>query len=179
MHGAVAEPGIATTMHQARVSGWRTVALSHRRQRVERQVAALISLMYVSTATHLLSTAELVHMLKRAPARNLHEGITGVLLYNDGNFMQYLEGPTEGISRVYASIKAHPLHRGLIELRRERIAVRQFAEWSTSYCAVNSSDLSFPSAHEALLLENLAPQTGPVPMTRVLLSAFISQRFRP
>jgi len=83
-------------------------------------VADLISLIYVSTATHLLSAAELDRLMARAPHRNERAGVTGVLLYNDGHFMQYLEGPAEGLSKIYKIIKADRLHRGLIELLRGR-----------------------------------------------------------
>ena len=78
-------------------------------------MAQLHALVYVSTARHRLSLDEIDHLLERARVRNEREGVTGVLLYNDGNFMQYLEGPAAGMSVVYAAIQRDALHAGLIE----------------------------------------------------------------
>jgi len=142
------------------------------------QVADLISLIYVSTATHLLSAAELVRLMARAPHRNERAGVTGVLLYNDGHFMQYLEGPAEGLSKIYKIIKADRLHRGLIELIRTPIKKREFEQWPMAFHAVDTSDLSLTKSPQTLLQEKLAPSSSPAPMGRMLLSAFSSQRLR-
>ncbi len=136
-------------------------------------MTGLVSLVYVSTAWHRLSTVELEYLMTRARERNLRESITGVLLYNDGNFMQYLEGPAEGIERVYAIICADPLHHGIIELMRAPIDEREFGEWSMAFRAVDASALKFPTEHEALLLDKLAPPPLPTAAARVLLSSFI------
>jgi hypothetical protein len=45
---------------------------------------------------------DLQHILEGARRRNVEEDISGVLLYADGYFMQYLEGPEAGLHRVYA-----------------------------------------------------------------------------
>ncbi len=52
----------------------------------------MIYLVYVSSATKLFSEAELVELLRQARARNSHSGITGMLLYSNGNFIQVIEG---------------------------------------------------------------------------------------
>jgi hypothetical protein len=90
----------------------------------------LFALLYISKAARLLTPAELAHLGQRAQARNLSEDVTGLLLYSDGAFMQYLEGPAHGMSRIYAVIKADNLHYGVIDLLREPIREREFAGWS-------------------------------------------------
>ena len=90
----------------------------------------LWAIVYVSKAARPMTQDDLAHILEGARRRNAEEGITGVLLYSDGSFMQYLEGPAAGMLRVYAIIKTHPLHYGLIDLVREPIQSREFAEWS-------------------------------------------------
>lgn len=89
----------------------------------------LFALVYISKAVRHLTPAELTHLGERAQARNLKENITGVLLYSDGAFMQYLEGPAPGLSHIYAVIKADPLHYGMIDLLREPIVEREFNGW--------------------------------------------------
>lgn len=94
---------------------------------------ALSALVYVSTAVHELAEAEIVHLLVRARRRNRDRGVTGVLLYAGGNFMQLLEGPRLAVDHVYEIIQQDPLHRGLIELQRRPIADRAFARWSMGF----------------------------------------------
>ena len=55
----------------------------------------LDSLVYVSSAVKLLRPEEIEYLLTRARERNEEYGITGVLLYIGGNFMQYIEGPAD------------------------------------------------------------------------------------
>lgn len=104
----------------------------------------LQALVYVSTAAHLLSPEELHRLLDRARARNLQEGVTGVLLYSYGNFMQYLEGGEAGLNRVYDIIKADRLHHGIVELLREPIQAREFSEWSMAFRSLSAYGISHP-----------------------------------
>jgi len=53
----------------------------------------LKALVYVSSATELLSDQALDELLQGARSTNERIGVTGVLLHCEGNFMQYVEGP--------------------------------------------------------------------------------------
>ena len=55
-------------------------------------MSKLFRMAYVSTASKLFDPAELRDMLKESNLRNKEAGITGMLLYKDGQFMQVLEG---------------------------------------------------------------------------------------
>lgn len=79
----------------------------------------LQSLVYVSTASHHLSDAEISHLLGRARARNAHELVTGVLLYSHGNFMQYLEGPRAGMESRLRAHRGRPAAQ-----RRHRVGAQ-------------------------------------------------------
>jgi hypothetical protein len=104
----------------------------------------LLALVYVSMASHPLSEEEINHLLDRARTRNRQEGVTGVLLYSHGNFIQYLEGPASGIETVYAAIKADPQHRGIIELMREPVASREFSNWSMAFRNISAFGVASP-----------------------------------
>lgn len=93
----------------------------------------LDSIIYVSSAVRLLSFDEIGHLLKRARERNKEYGITGVLLYDGGNFMQYLEGPENNLDVIYKIIQEDELHTGIILLSREAIEKRQFGDWSMGF----------------------------------------------
>ena len=90
----------------------------------------LDSLVYVSSAVGPLGDPELYHLLERARSRNKRCEVTGLLLFDDGNFMQYIEGPSAGLAEVYDHIKRDPLHTGLIELCREQTEQRAFSDWA-------------------------------------------------
>lgn len=93
----------------------------------------LHAIVYVSTAQKLLGPACVRRLLEGARRRNASVGVTGVLLYNDGSFMQYLEGPAEGVQGVYERIQRDCSHRCLIEMLRDTPAERLFAHSPMAY----------------------------------------------
>ena len=107
-------------------------------------MADLHALVYVSAATRLLSADELRHLLERARERNAKEKVTGVLLYSNGNFMQYLEGSAAGLKKVYDVIKADAQHAGIIELLREPIQSREFSDWSMAFRDIRAYGTASP-----------------------------------
>ena len=132
----------------------------------------LWAIVYVSKAARPIAPDDLLHILEGARRRNVEEGITGVLLYADGYFMQYLEGPKAGLYRVYAVIKTHPLHYGLIDLVREPIQTREFAEWSMACHVVGAGGESSLSEHYDLLAVRLTAAVGTKSEACLLLSHF-------
>jgi hypothetical protein len=139
----------------------------------------LHALVYVSTASRALSQAELEHLLKRARERNEQQGVTGVLLYSHGNFMQYLEGTAAGLAKIYDVIKTDPLHHGIIELLSEPIDKREFAEWSMAFRSISAYGMSHP-AHLGTIFENSGGATGGRPSASyVLLAKFWNKGIVP
>jgi hypothetical protein len=139
----------------------------------------LQSLVYVSTAVRPLSRPEIDHLLERARARNAQEGVTGVLLYSHGNFMQYLEGPACGLAKVYEVIVADPQHRGIIELVREPIQAREFADWSMAFRSISAFGISNPVGLDAMFSAGLVPTRGTASAAYILLSKFWNKGMGP
>jgi hypothetical protein len=135
-------------------------------------MAELHALVYVSTASHPLSQAEINHLLERARARNAQQQVTGVLLYSHGNFMQYLEGPAAGMAIVYQAIRADRLHHGIIELLREPIAEREFADWSMAFRSVSAFGVSNPVSFDSLFIPKIDPAVSAATGTHRLLWKF-------
>ena len=132
----------------------------------------LWAIVYVSKAARPVTQGDLVELLEGARRRNAKEDITGVLLCADGSFMQYLEGPAAGLLRVYAIIKAHPLHYGLIDLVREPILTREFAEWSMACHVCGAGGEPLLSEHYDLLASRMAAAVRAKSAARELLSGF-------
>lgn len=118
------------------------VCAQSRRMRVFRPIVRLmISLTYVSSAVALFSRDALHDLLQQSRKANDAVGVTGLLLYRAGNFMQVLEGEEPAVQATFQKIQADPRHRGiLILLQQKSIQTREFDGWSMAF-----RDLSTPS----------------------------------
>lgn len=87
------------------------------------------SLTYKSVATASPSVADLDALVGRARVRNRDLSVTGMLLYEEGSFLQTLEGPPEKLDLLWAAIKQDQRHDH-IEVLSEHIApARLFSDW--------------------------------------------------
>ncbi len=101
---------------------------------------SLQSLVYVSSATHLFGENELAQLLAHARARNHAAGITGLLLYCEGNFMQALEGPAQAVAEAFTRIGRDSRHHGVTQLSLHAIPGREFAGWDMAYNATTAPE---------------------------------------
>ncbi len=58
-------------------------------------------LVFVSAAKEMISDGELVSLLEAARSHNSSRGITGLLLYYEGCFIEIMEGPQEVVEWVF------------------------------------------------------------------------------
>ncbi len=91
------------------------------------------SIVYVSTAIASLSEAALLRLLRHARHTNQQAGITGVLMYGGGQFLQVLEGCPAAVRRLYARIEADPRHSHLEKLADGPLPRREFTDWHMSF----------------------------------------------
>jgi hypothetical protein len=115
------------------------------------QSAELFQLVYVSSATVRFATADLVELLRLSRERNTARGITGLLVYHDGNFMQAIEGPEAAVRALHARIVEDPRHGGCITLTQKRVDERTFPEWSMGFRDLTAADLSGISGYSDYL----------------------------
>jgi hypothetical protein len=96
-------------------------------------VEQLVSAVYVSSAVRPMPEGEILEILRVARQRNERLGITGMLLYRGGNFLQVLEGPAAAVDQLIDKIKKDPRHRGVILMSRKAIEDRQFGDWHMAF----------------------------------------------
>ncbi|HYE73298.1 MAG TPA: BLUF domain-containing protein [Blastocatellia bacterium] len=106
----------------------------------------LTYLVYVSSATHLMNNQEFEELLKQCSENNKRDEITGLLLHKDGNFMQYIEGPEEKVTKLYNRILADPRHKQVIPLLKGESETRQFGNWSMGFRNLNSLSATAPNS---------------------------------
>jgi len=87
---------------------------------------SLHRLVYMSTAVGVLRADELDKVYLRAKASNAAAGITGLLLFYEGTFLQLLEGPAAGISSLMQKLRRDKRHANLIILESSPIETRIF-----------------------------------------------------
>jgi hypothetical protein len=93
----------------------------------------LIHIVYVSFSEKELAEIELQELLTDIRARNYKQKITGLLLYNDGSFIQIIEGPKQVIHNLFDKIKIDSRHSNIVLLLDNSIKKRAFPDWSMGY----------------------------------------------
>ena len=127
----------------------------------------LVRLLYASRAVPAIDHEELVTILRQSKAHNPTVGVTGVLCFSGGIFLQVLEGGRSAVNQLYNRIATDPRHRQVELMVYEEIGERRFAGWSMGQ--VNLSRLN-----PALMLKYSAlPTLDPFAVSgRVSLALF-------
>lgn len=99
---------------------------------------------YSSTAVRPLSEAELEELLRNSRANNQRLGVTGMLLYKDGRFMQALEGEETVVRTLLQKIAADPRHYDVRLLDEGFTEEREFSEWSMGFERLDGDGLEAP-----------------------------------
>jgi len=104
-------------------------------------MGSLFQIVYTSTVAESFSRAELKDLLQSSVQRNTQAGITGLLLYRDGAFMQALEGEEPAVIALFARISRDPRHHHVIPLLHERIERRNFPSSAMAFHDLDTTDL--------------------------------------
>lgn len=100
----------------------------------------LVRLLYVSRAVDKDTTHAIQSILSAARQHNLHNGITGILCYGGGIFLQAIEGGRKAVNDLYNHIIEDPRHTDIELLLYEEISERRFGGWTMGQ--VNLSKLN-------------------------------------
>ncbi|MDX1581157.1 MAG: BLUF domain-containing protein [Alphaproteobacteria bacterium] len=130
-------------------------------------------LIYTSRATRKMADAGLLDLLAVSRDRNAAAGVTGLLLYARGQFIQVLEGAPDAVQDIYSSIERDTRHRDLIVLRDKLIIDREFDDWAMGF--VRSADDAPPPEGFSEFLESADKKSRPTSETLRLLRLFRDQ----
>lgn len=111
----------------------------------------MFSLVYVSAAVTWFSARELRVLLDQARLSNAQLGITGMLLYKDGNFMQALEGDEREVRALEARIAVDRRHQGMVTLTTGHSPQRQFSDWTMGFYDLNAPAGDLPPGYTEFL----------------------------
>lgn len=89
----------------------------------------LVRLLYASRAVD--ACPEIIEaILHECRSRNPNSGITGVLCYGGGIFLQVIEGGRMAISQLYNQIQRDARHKDVVLLQYEEVSERRFVGWT-------------------------------------------------
>ena len=134
----------------------------------------LYQIVYLSTANQPFSCDELGQLLLRARSYNEQHQLTGVLLYNDNEFLQVLEGRRPELDHVFERIANDPRHGRLRVLANGPLERPVFPDWRMGFVGECADFFGEIQEHiyqsNANLLSTVAP--GAVPALLALLADF-------
>ena len=90
----------------------------------------LVRLLYVSRLADPNKPEHIDEILATSRTHNPASGITGILCYGGGIFLQALEGGRMQVSELYGHIQKDARHKDVVLLSYEEISERRFGGWT-------------------------------------------------
>ena len=101
----------------------------------------MYQLIYISKATHPMSSRELNDMLIQAREKNKQLNITGMLVHHEGRFVQILEGHQHQVDSLFDTIKQDPRHSNVFLIESSEVRQRAFPGWEMAFRELFSTEL--------------------------------------
>lgn len=90
----------------------------------------LSALVYTSRATADFDSSSLSDLVRAAQHRNALRNVTGVVYYRDGQFLQWLEGPSRSVYQLAQTISQDDRHTDIQLLAYSSTPARMFGDWN-------------------------------------------------
>ncbi|MCG6115448.1 MAG: BLUF domain-containing protein [Mesorhizobium sp.] len=94
---------------------------------------SVYQLLYVSGAAGAVTDADIEQILTVSRKNNATRGVTGMLIYADGAFIQVLEGEETDVKETARRIQGDRRHRNYMVLCEQRAETRAFADWQMGF----------------------------------------------
>ena len=101
----------------------------------------MIQVSYLSKSPEPMTAEALLSLLNECRTNNRKNGVTGMLLYANGTFLQAIEGEEKVIDALLERIYADPRHAEIQMLHRTEIDRPQYADWSMGFDQVSNEAL--------------------------------------
>ena len=128
----------------------------------------LVRLLYASRALDTNPTA-ISAILAQSREYNPTSGITGILCYGGGIFLQAIEGGRSAVSELYGHIQRDRRHKDVELLQYEEITERRFSGWTMGQ--VNLQKIN----HSILLKYSEKPELDPYSVSGKVSMALLEE----
>lgn len=102
----------------------------------------MIQISYLSRAATPFSAGDLLALLQQCHADNTARGVTGMLFYGNGTFLQVIEGEDTVVDELVGRIARDPRHEDIRILSRKALTQREHPDWSMGFERVTDAGLS-------------------------------------
>jgi Sensors of blue-light using FAD len=89
----------------------------------------LVELSYLSESVSDMSFLGLMRLLESSRVFNLKHGVTGILVYDNQEFAQIIEGERANVMKVWKRIQEDKRHHRIELLEIREISERSFPDW--------------------------------------------------
>ena len=103
--------------------------------------ARLKQVIYVSQRTD-FSDKTLTNIFDTSQKNNTEKGITGCLLIGSNSYLQFLEGPSLAVEKLYSKITVDSRHKNVKKLHEQSIEEKLFVSWSMKFAPFNNLEWS-------------------------------------
>lgn len=125
------------------------------------RASRLSTLVYRSRCVEPWSAEDLSRMVDASRVRNRAASVTGLLICDDDQFFQWLEGPTDRLARLWRSIRQDPRHTDIEILGDAPTPVRFFGDWDMKLATRSSVN---PETVRRAAAGLAAPRAGSIPV---------------
>ena len=91
---------------------------------------------YVSTANKELSESDISLLFKTVRQKNNTIGVTGILMFSEGNFFQIMEGEHDTIISLFNKIKVDPRHYNIIKILQKPTGNQFFDHYHSGFTTI-------------------------------------------
>lgn len=110
----------------------------------------LYRLVYISTAVTPFTPEQLDELVRDASRRNEARGMTGMLCYYAGDFLQILEGEKGPLSTLWEKVRRDPRHTWVERLLWGPTDHRLFGPWHMGLCEIRDHESDVRSEFRAI-----------------------------
>lgn len=108
----------------------------------------LVELSYLSEAVSDMSFLGLMRLLESARAFNQTNGISGILLYDNQQFGQIIEGERASVMKAWKRIQEDKRHHRIELLEIREISERSFPDWLLRFYGGETLTRDYPALAE-------------------------------
>ena len=118
----------------------------------------MLRITYISTESHKLTSEDLLAILGKCNENNPRLGITGMLIYGNGTFIQSIEGDEEVVKNTISKISADARHKDFKVLSEENTEKRLYDEFNMGFERLTEDSLSTITSLKSLSLRQFNSQ---------------------
>lgn len=93
----------------------------------------VFQLIYTSSATQDFWPQDLFDLVEKSRSKNAARGLTGMLLFHEGQFLQLLEGPETAVRDCFNMIQRDSRHDSVRIVATQSCGERDFPNWTMGF----------------------------------------------